>query len=122
MKAGGKRACPLSDEADMERARASCGTLCGVPRRQNRSVAGLVLAEVRSCPGSQFLFVGQAVGEPFSQPRMWRTLGLCGPSCTLADPHAALPCTQLSCLCGLSLSCGGPGSHLRRGWRPVPPA
>lgn len=37
------------------------------------------------------------MGEPFSQPRMWlclllqlQALGLCGPSCMLADPHAAL--------------------------------
>lgn len=66
MKAGGKHACPLSDEADMERACASCRTLSRVPRRQNESVAGLVLAEARSCPELLFLFVGQGVGEPFS--------------------------------------------------------
>lgn len=58
MKAGGKHACPLSDEADIERACASCRTLCGVPRRQNGSMAGLVKAEVRSLPGLQFLLVG----------------------------------------------------------------
>ena len=34
-------------------------------------MAGLVLAEVKSCPGLQFLFVGEGVGEPVSQPRMW---------------------------------------------------
>lgn len=60
-----------SDETDMERSCASCRTLHGVPRRQNRSVAGLVLAEVRSCPGLQLLFVGYGVGELFSQRRMW---------------------------------------------------
>lgn len=54
----------------MERACASCRTLHGVPRTQNESVAGLLLPEVRSCPGLQFLFVGQGVGEPFSQLRI----------------------------------------------------
>lgn len=109
VKAGGERACPLSDEADMERAFASCGTLCGVARRQNGSVAGLVLAEVRSCPGLRFLFVRRVVGEPFSQPRMWHAL-----SSQLRALGLRGPCGP-TCLRGLSLSCGVPGPHLSRG-------
>lgn len=53
----------LSDEADMERACTSYRALRGVPRRQNRSVVGLLLPEVRSCPGLQFCL----------QDRVWET-------------------------------------------------
>lgn len=98
-----------SDETDMERSCASCRTLHGVPRRQNRSVAGLVLAEVGSCPGLQLLFVGYGMGELFLSQGCGFVLPASGSGAVWS-----LPCTQLSCVRGLSPSCGDPASYLSR--------
>lgn len=87
----------LSDEADMERACMSYRALRGVPRRQNGSVVGLLLPEVRSCPGLQFCLQDRVWETTFSLRNSLSSqlsaLGRCCPCCTFAlhSPVWAVP-------------------------------
>lgn len=89
MKAGGKRACPLSDEVDMDRACPSCRTLhrdvkwvCG--RAGAGRGEGLPWVVVLVCR----MGCGRALFSAKDVSVCGYSLELCGPSCTHA-PYLA---------------------------------